>query len=161
MTSLGLDLVAVVAAQVITAIAEGLSPNAGQTNPTGPGSIETDLLHRLGFPFGSLGPTTMLLLLVGMVLLALPAVLGRRASPLQEKLATVALWTVVALAVIVAIGSLLAVRNSLHEYTARGQNPPQFVRIGYAAFLVATLGTAATALFGALSAMNLRRRRES
>ncbi|MCA1691157.1 MAG: hypothetical protein LC733_02755, partial [Actinobacteria bacterium] len=114
---------------------------------------------RLGIPFARLGPTTMLLLVSGLVLMSLPGLLGRTPSPVHDRLISMALAVIVVLAVIVAVGSLLAVRHLLHEYTGRGQNPPQFVRVGFATFLLATLGTGAVAIFGSLAAASLRRRR--
>ena len=160
LTTLGLALVAVVAAQVIASIIEGLVIKAGKHEPRG---IPTDLLHRLGFPFGNLGPIAMMLLVVALALICIPTVVDRENSPLLERLASVALVTIILLAVVVAAGSLLAVRYSLHEYTAQGQNPPQFIRVGFASFLLGTLGTAAVALFGSLAALNVRahRRRSS
>jgi hypothetical protein len=154
--TLGLALVAVVGAQVIASIIEGFVVSADRLEPRG---LETDLLHRLGFPFGNLGPTAMLLLVVGLGLMCLPGLLGQDTTPLQDRLIRIALVLVVVLAAIVAVGSLLAVRYSLHEYTVQGQDAPQFIRVGFAAFLLGTLGTSATALFGALAAMSLRRRR--
>lgn len=126
-----------------------------------PRGLETDLLHRLGFPFGNLGPTAMLLLVVGLGLMCLPGLLGHDNTPLQDRLVQIALVVVVVLAAVVAVGSLLAVRYSLHEYTVQGQSAPQFIRVGFASFLLGTLGTSATALFGSLAAMSLRRRRRA
>ena len=147
-------LVAVVAAQVIASIVQGLAlPEQIDAN-----SVETDLFHRLGFPFGNLGPVTALLLVAGLVLMSLPRLLGVTATDLQERLISIMLLVAAALAIVIAIGSLLAVRNSLHEYTARGANPPSYVRIGFASFLLGTLGTSAVALFGSLAAINGRRR---
>ena len=157
LTTLGLALVAVVAAQVIASVIEGFVINEGRNEPRG---VSTDLLHRLGFPFGNLGPIAMLLLVVALALMCIPTLLGRdhERSPLLDRLVSWALVAIVALAVIVAAGSLLAVRYSLHEYTAQGQSPPQFIRIGFASFLLGSLGTAAVALFGSLAALSARAR---
>lgn len=154
LSTLGVALVAVVAAQVVASILQGLAlPEQLDAN-----SVRTDLLHRLGFPFGNLGPVTALLLVAGLVLMSLPRLLGLATSGLQERMISVMLLVAVVLAVLIALGSLLAVRNSLHEYTARGASPPSYVRIGFASFLLGTLGTAAVALFGSLAAINARRR---
>jgi hypothetical protein len=155
LTTLGLALIAVVAAQVVASIIEGFLIKS----PTEPRGVPTDLLHRLGFPFGSLGPTAMLLLVVALALICIPLLLDHENTPLLERLASAALVTVILLAVVVAIGSLLAVRYSLHEYTAQGQDPPSFIRVGFASFLLGTLGTAAAALFGSLAAISVRARR--
>ena len=154
LSTLGVALVAVVAAQVIASILQGLAlPEQLDGN-----SVETDLFHRLGFPFGNLGPVTALLLVAGLVLMSLPRLLGLSTTGLQERMISVMLLVAVVLAVVIAFGSLLAVRNSLHEYTARGANAPGYVRIGFASFLLGTLGTTAVALFGSLAAINARRR---
>ena len=158
LTTLGLALVAVVAAQVIASVIEGLVINEGR-NPPEPRGIATDLLHRLGFPFGNLGPTAMLLLVVALALICIPTLLDQENTPLLERLSSLALVAIIVLAVAVAIGSLLAVRYSLHEYTAQGQDPPSFIRVGFASFLLGTLGTAAVALFGSLAALSVRARR--
>lgn len=155
-TILGLVLIGIVAAQVTASILEGFLVRAKQMEPTG---VKTDLLHRLGFPFGNLGPPAALFLVVGVVLVCLPRLLGEQTSSLQDRLVKSALVVVVALAVIIAIGSLLAVRNSLHEYTARGSDPPPYARVGFASFLLGTLGTSAAALIGALVELNARKKR--
>ena len=154
LSTLGVALVAVVAAQVIASIIQGFSlPEQIDAN-----SVETDLLHRLGFPFGNLGPATALILVAGLVLLSLPGLLGLDTTDLQERLMGIVLVAIVVLSLVIAVGSLLAVRNSLHEYTARGASPPSYVRIGFATFLLGTLGTAAVSLFGSLAALGARRR---
>ena len=153
--AIGLALVAVVAVQVLASIVEGLTAKASNMEPTG---VPTDLLHRLGFPFGNLGPPTVLFLVAGLALVCVPLVLRQETTDFQDRLIGTALVAIVVLAIIIAIGSLLAVRNSLHEYTARGNSPPTFARVGFASFLLGTLGTAAVALFGSLAAINMRRR---
>jgi hypothetical protein len=115
----------------------------------------------LGFPFGNLGPPTVLFLVAGLVLICLPGMLGQETTSLQDRMIGAALIAIVVLTVVIAVGSLLAVRNSLHEYTARGSNPPTYARVGFAAFLLGTLGTAAVALFGSLAALSVRRRERS
>ena len=153
---MGVALVAVVAAQVIASIVEGLTVSAHKLEPTG---IKTDLLHRIGFPFGNLGPPTALFLLAGLVLVCLPTLLGQDMTPMQDRLVSIALIAVLALSAIMAVGSVLAVRNSLHEYTGRNQAVPTYARVGFGSFLVATLGTLAATVFGAVSALGSRRRR--
>jgi TRAP-type C4-dicarboxylate transport system permease small subunit len=153
--AIGVGMVAVVAVQVIASIVEGLTARASRQEPTG---VPTDLLHRLGFPFGNLGPPTALFLVIGLVLVCVPLLLRRHPTEFQNRLINLALVAIVVLSIVIAIGSLLAVRNSLHEYTARGNNPPTFARVGFASFLLGTLGTLAVALFGSLAALNIRRR---
>jgi hypothetical protein len=153
--AIGTGMVAVVAVQVIASIVEGVTANGSKSEPTG---VPTDFLHRLGYPFGNLGPPTALFLVAGIVLVCVPLLLRRETTPFQDRLIHLALVATVVLSIVIAVGSLLAVRNSLHEYTARGNNPPTFARVGFASFLLGTLGTLAVALFGSLAALNLRRR---
>jgi hypothetical protein len=72
----------------------------------------------------------------------------------------VTLITVIVTAVLLSLGSLMAVRYLLNEYSGRGATAPPFARVGFASFLIATLGTAAIAAVGAWVAMNIQRRRE-
>jgi hypothetical protein len=155
-TMLGLALVAVIVAQVVASIIEGFMVRADRMEPTG---IETDLLHRLGFPFGNLGPPAALFLVVALVLISLPTILGEETSDVQDRLVGVALAVIAVVALIIALGGLLAVRNSLHEYTGRNSPVPPYARVGFTSFLLGTLGTAAAALFGALAMINARKRR--
>jgi len=60
--------------------------------------------------------------------------------------------------VLVALGSLLAVRANLHEYAAKGVPVPAYVRVQFTNFLLGSLGAAALALFGSITAMNERGR---
>ena len=48
--------------------------------------------------------------------------------------------------------------STMHSSFLRGNSPPTFARVGFASFLLGTLGTAAVALFGSLAAINMRRR---
>ena len=57
---------------------------------------------------------------------------------------------------IVALGSVLAVRGSLHEYSAKNVAVPGYVRVQFTSFLLATLGAAALAVFGAITALGVR-----
>jgi hypothetical protein len=63
---------------------------------------------------------------------------------------------VVVLAALVALGSLLAVRGSLHEYSAKDVAVPGYVQVQFTNFLLATLGSAALAIFGAITALGVR-----
>ena len=118
--------------------------------------VPDDLFHRIGYPFGSLGSTAMFFLLLAAVLLALPAILGEDLSDRQYAIGGAALKTAVVLGVIVALGSVLAVRGSLHEYSAKDVVVPGFVRVQFTSFLLATLASAALAVFGSLAALRLR-----
>jgi hypothetical protein len=151
--TIGLALVAVATAQVISSVIEGLTMNPGQPN-----NIPNSWYHRFGFPFGGLGSGAVLFLVLGVAFTAVPWLLGDGPSETQDLLVGVALPVVVGSAFVIAVGSVLAVVNSLHEYAAQSGGAPGYVRIQLATFLLGALGTAATAIGGALATMTLRRR---
>jgi hypothetical protein len=157
LATIGTALVAIVSVQVIASVVEGLVLKRGQRV----GDIPEDLFHRLGYPFGGLGATALVFLVVGVVLLAMPSVLDEYLSPSQDRVVSFALIVAVVMAVIVAIGSLLAVRANLHEYSAKGVAVPGYVRVQFTNFLLGSLGAAALALFAAVATMNERGRERS
>src|SRR3982751_2167401 len=107
-TSLGLGLAVVVTAQVLAAIAEGMSLK--RTEPQG---LSGDTFHRIGYAFSSLGASAVLFLVVAVVLVSLPVFLRSRTSDRQETLAAAGLGLSVVIAVVVAVGSILTVRYNL------------------------------------------------
>lgn len=155
-TTVGIGIVAVVGLQVLMSLIEGLTLEAGQRFSTAEVQVPDDLLHRLGYPFGGLGATAQLFLVAGVVLISLPPVLGGRLTAGQYRATGIALRLATALAIIVAIGSLLAVRGSLHEYTAKDVAVPAFVRVQFTTFLLGTLAAAALAIFCSMAAHPLR-----
>jgi hypothetical protein len=154
LATVGTALVGIVGVQVVTSIVEGLTLKQGQRV----GDIPEDLFHRLGYPFGGLGATALVFLVLGVVLVSLPSVLDEYLSPSQDRMVRYALIVAVVLGVIIAIGSLLAVRANLHEYSAKGVAVPAYARVQFTNFLLGSLGAAALALFGAIAAMNERSR---
>ncbi|MDQ2827079.1 MAG: hypothetical protein M3Y04_08995, partial [Actinomycetota bacterium] len=154
LATIGTALVAIVSVQVIASVVEGLVLKRGQRV----GDIPEDLFHRLGYPFGGLGATALVFLVVGVVLLAMPSVLDEYLSPSQDRVVGVALVVAMVMAIVVAIGSLLAVRANLHEYSAKGVAVPGYVRVQFTNFLLGALGAAALALFASVATMNERSR---
>ena len=152
-TALGLGLVTVAGAQVLASIVEGLSLREGE-----PDGIPNDLLHRLGNPFDRRMVTVLLLLIVGVIVLALPAILDEDSTEAQDAWVNVALVSTTVLAVIIAIGSGLRVRYELHGFAEANQAVPRFFRIQLVSFLLGSLGAAAVAAWGSLAAMRLRDR---
>ncbi len=150
-TIAGAAIVGVVALQVLLALVEGLTTDAGQRL-----SVTDDFLHRIGYPFGSLNSTVMFFLVLAVVLLIIPAIVGEEVTDRQYAISGAVLRTVIALGIIVALGSLLAVRGSLHEYTAKDVPVQGYVRVQFASFLLTTLAAAALAVFGALAALRIR-----
>jgi cytochrome bd-type quinol oxidase subunit 2 len=151
--TIGTALVGIVTIQVVASIVEGLSLKRGERV-----GVPDDILHRLGYPFGGLGTTALVFLVLGVVLISLPYVMGEYLGDGQERLVGVAFGVAVAMAVIIAIGSILAVRANLHEYAAKGVSVPTYVRVQFTNFLLGSLGAAALALYGSLNAMSQRSR---
>jgi hypothetical protein len=153
LATLGTALIGIVTIQVLASLVEGLTLKKGERV-----QIPDDLFHRLGYPFGGLGSTALVFLVLGVALVALPSVLDEVLSESQDRLVGVALIDAIVMGVIIALGSLLAVRANLHEYAAKGVAVPSYVRVQFTNFLLGALGAAALALFGAITAMNERSR---
>jgi hypothetical protein len=163
LTTLGVGLAAVVTAQVLTAIAQGMAMKSTDPQTQVPGTLQLvkhDIFHRLGYAFGNLGGTAVLFLVVAVILVSLPPILGAVTSDRHELVASIALGLTTVMAVIIAAGSILTVRYQLHLYSATHRSVPSYVRVQLISFLLGALGTAAVALFGSVAALGLRDRRE-
>ena len=133
-----------VTVQVVLALVAGLTLRS---------DVPLDLFHRIGFPFQGLGTVALFALVMGLVVVSLPWLLGEEVGYGHDRLAGVALTMVAVVAVVVAIGSVLAVRANLHLTN----QPTVYDRVQLAGFLLGSLGAAALALFGALAARGHRR----
>jgi len=153
LATIGTALIGIVSVQVLTSLVEGLTLKSGQRV-----TVPDDLLHRLGYPFGGLGATALVFLVLGVVLVSMPSVLDELLSESQDRVVGTALIVAVIMGVLIAIGSLLAVRANLHEYAAKNVPVPSYVRVQFTNFLLGSLGAAALALFGAITSMNERKR---
>jgi len=153
LATLGTALIGIVTVQVITSLVEGLTLQTGQRV-----GVPDDLFHRIGYPFGGLGATALVFLVVGVVLVSLPSVFDELLSESQDRVVSIALVVSIAMGVIIAVGSLLAVRANLHEYAAKNVPVPTYVRVQFTNFLLGSLGAAALALFGSIASMNERAR---
>lgn len=153
LATVGTALIGIVTVQVLTSLVEGLSLKSGQRV-----QVPDDLFHRIGYPFGGLGATALVFLVLGVVFLSLPSVMDELLSEAQDRVVGVALLVAIAMGVITAIGSLLAVRANLHEYAAKNVPVPTYVRVQFTNFLLGSLGAAALTLFAAITAMNIRSR---
>ena len=153
LATIGTALIGIVTVQVVTSLVEALTLKSGQRV-----LVPDDLLHRLGYPFGGLGATALVFLVLGVVLVSMPSVLDELLSESQDRVVGVALVVAIVIAVVIAIGSLLAVRANLHEYSARNIPVPTYVRVQFTNFLLGALGAAALALFGSIAAINERSR---
>lgn len=143
----GAGIVGLVTLQLLMALLEGLSLATGERF-----QVPDDLLHRLGYAFTSLGMPTLLFLIAGVALIMLPLAFGEGVSDGQYKLAVMALRTVIVVAVVIALGSVLAVRATLHANTT----VPGFFRIQLIGFLLTTLAATALAVLTAVTALKLR-----
>jgi hypothetical protein len=153
MATIGTALIAIVTVQVVASIVEGLALKKGERV-----GIPDDILHRIGYPFGGLGATALVFLVLGVVLVSLPSVLDELLPATQDRVVGVALIVAVVMGVIIAVGSLLAVRANLHEYAAKGVAVPAYVRVQFTNFLLGSLGAAALALFGSITSIQERGR---
>lgn len=153
LATIGTALIGIVTVQVLASLVEGLSLKSEQRV-----QIPDDLFHRIGYPFGGLGATALVFLVLGVVLVSMPSVLDELLSEAQDRVVGLALVVAIVMGVIIAIGSLLAVRANLHEYAAKNVPVPTYVRVQFTNFLLGSLGAAALALFGAIAAMNERNR---
>jgi hypothetical protein len=147
----GAGIIGLISLQVLMALLEGITLSKGERF-----AVPDDLLHRLGYAFGNLGVATLFFLVAGVLLIMLPLAFGEGVSDGQYKLAVIALRTAIVVAVVLALGSVLAVRGSLHEYTAKDVKVPGFVRIQFTSFLLCTLAATALAVFTAVTALKLR-----
>jgi hypothetical protein len=148
----GSSLVAIVSLQVLLALIEALSYKANEPQGVATG----DFFHRLGYPFGSLGTTALLFLVVGVALLSLPAYFGEPTTESQDRIARSFLIAATVAAVVLALGSLLAVRANFHVYAENGRDVPGYVIVQYIAFLIGNLGTAVIAFYAAVQSTSLR-----
>lgn len=153
LATVGTALIGIVTVQVITSLVEGLALDRGERV-----QVADDLFHRLGYPFGGLGATALVFLVLGVVLVSMPSVLDELLSESQDQVVGVALIVAVVMGVLIAIGSLLAVRANLHEYAAKNIPVPTYVRIQFTNFLLGSLGAAALALFASIASINERSR---
>jgi hypothetical protein len=151
---LGAALIGIISVQVLFAIVEALAYRGNE-----PQGVATDIFHRLGYPFGSLGTTALLFLVLGIALLSLPAYFEEDTTASQDRMARFALGLAAATAVVLALGSLLAVRANFHVYAENDRSVPSYVVVQYITFLVGNLGTAVAAVYAAVQVAGLRERR--
>ena len=88
----------------------------------------------------------------------MPSVLDELLSESQDRVVGVALVVAVVMGVLIAIGSLLAVRANLHEYAAKNVPVPSYARVQFTNFLLGALGAAALVLFASIASINERGR---
>lgn len=150
--SAGAGIIGVVAAQVLLAIVQGVVLRPGEW-----GGVPDDLVHRLGFPFGGLGATAPLFVIVGLILVALPDVLGEPLTEGQDRVSGFAVTVGIGLSVVLMLGAVLAARGSVQQYAARVPGGvPSAVMVQFVNALLGALGASALALFTAVGLRRLR-----
>jgi hypothetical protein len=133
---------------VLFSLIEGLAIERAQT-----GNVHSDLLHRIGIAFStSVNIASGLALLVAVALLSAPAVTTAYRAAMRG-LRTASLIAVQVVAAIIAIGTILGVRWTLHATQAQGQKVTAPQRWELAAYVAGTLGTAIVAFLAALAAL--------
>ncbi len=145
----GAGIIGLITLQVLMTLLEGISQGTGERF-----AVPDDLFHRLGYPFGSLGLATLFFLIGGVLLIVLPLAFGEGVSDGQYKVAVVTLRTAIILAVVIALGSVLAVRGTLHANTSK--DLPSYFLINLTSFLLCTLAATALTIFTAVTALKLR-----
>ncbi|MHB8671295.1 MAG: hypothetical protein ACYDAD_12210 [Acidimicrobiales bacterium] len=153
-TMMGLGLVLTATAQLVVTVAQGLSLRARDTQ-----GVATDLFQRLGFAFGTTGPSVLVVfLLLGTVLVSLPRLLRTVSLVRHERMAGLTLGLSTVVAPLVAAGGILTVFYNLHSFTAAGQSAPAYFRLQLGGFLLGVLGPALVTFVAALNGMGLRAR---
>lgn len=153
-TLMGLGLALTATAQFVVTIVQGLSLQDRDTQ-----GAATDLAQRLGFAFGPIGPSVLvILLLVGVILVSLPPLLKAVSLARHQRLAALTLGLGALVAPLVGAGGILTVVYNLHSYTAAGQSAPSYFRLQLGAFLLGVLGPTVVTFMAALNGMGLRAR---
>jgi len=146
---------AVVLLQVVGAVAQGLALPA-----RGADGLPGDTWHRIGFAFlGNVGLAGVVTLFVAVLLGAVPRLVDAPADAALavERRRRTAMVTATALAAVVFLGSLLAWRARLHQFSVADQVVPAYQRWALFSYLAGNL----TMAMVVVAAANLVRRAPS
>lgn len=133
----GLALVSVQALVILGTISQGLAVER----------FEGDLFHKIGVAvLSNVGSANGLMLVVGAVLAALPAVLGAPRNEVHLRRQALAFGLGAAMAVLLVIATPIAVRARIFVIEAGGQSVDGLSRRVLATYVAGTLGTALVAL---------------
>jgi hypothetical protein len=120
--------------------------------------FEGDFLHKIGVALlSNVGSANGLMLLVAAVLAGLPSVLGAGRSEVHERRIAITFLLVSVLAVLLIVGTPLAVRARVHVLDISRQSVDALARRVLATYVAGTLGTALVALTAALGLSRLNR----
>lgn len=152
MNVLGVALILIVTGQLVSTLVQGFVLKKSD--------IPGDIFYRLGYPFRELGAPTLLFLVLGIALLALPVLFHEDTTEAQDRLAANFLRLATVLAALIVIGSLAGVRAMLHvnklQFSSNNQSVPTWVYVQNVTFLIGTLGTGVAALYGSLQVLAMR-----
>jgi hypothetical protein len=109
--------------------------------------FQGDSLHKIGIALlSNVGSANGLTLLVAAVVAALPAILGAPMAVMHRRRLALVFGVGAVLAVILVLGTPLAVRARIHVLDAGGQTVDSLARRVLATYVAGTLGTALVAL---------------
>lgn len=109
--------------------------------------FQGDALHKIGIALlSNVGSANGLTLLVAAVAAALPAILGAPMAEMHRRRMALVFGVGAVLAVILVLGTPLAVRARIHVLDAGGQTVDSLARRVLATYVAGTLGTALVAL---------------
>lgn len=149
-TGAGLGLAIVQALVLVGTLAQGLAIER----------FDGDFFHKVGVALlSNVGSANGLTLLVAAVLAGLPALLGARSSEVHRRRAAITFMLVSLLAVLLIIGTPLAVRGRVRVLDLGQQSVDAIARRVLATYVAGTLGTALVALGTALGLSRLHRTR--
>lgn len=133
----GLGLVAVQALVILGTISQGLAVER----------FEGDLFHKIGVAvLSNVGSANGLMLVVAAVLAALPSLLGAPQQEIHLRRQALTFGLGAALAVLLVIGTPIAVRARIFVLDAGGQSVDALARRVLATYVAGTLGTALVGL---------------
>lgn len=142
----GLGLAVVQALILLGTFAQGLAVER----------FEGDLFHKIGVALlSNVGSANGLMLLVAAVLAGLPALLGVRSTPVQQRRRALTFGMVTVLSVLLIVGTPLAVRARVHVLDLSRQSVDALARRVLATYVAGTLGSALVALAAALGLARL------
>lgn len=142
----GLGLAVVQALILLGTLAQGLAVER----------FEGDFFHKVGVALlSNVGSANGLMLVVAAVLAGLPALLGVRSTPAQQRRRALTFGMVTVLSILLIIGTPLAVRARVHVLDISRQSVDALARRVLATYVAGTLGSALVALTTALGLARL------
>lgn len=133
----GLALVAIQALVMLGTISQGLAVER----------FEGDLFHKIGVAvLSNVGSANGLMIVVGAVVAALPAMLGARQQELHVRRQALAFGIGAVVAILLVIATPIAVRARIFVIDAGGQTVDALARRVLATYVAGTLGSALVAL---------------